>query len=147
MVKLIILCIIALPFFSISQIRGKARHLVGKWNYKEGSGFEVWSRNGDKLDGSGFRILKFGDSDRVESLNISFINGRYIYTYFPLDEKKQSKEINFISKGRKLQFLSTNLETPIKMHYRFNLRKNKLKLYVTIGEVNNRGVLTLFKEK
>ena len=62
-------------------------------------------------------------------------------------KKKQSKEINFISKGRKLQFLSTNLETPIKMHYRFNLRKNKLKLYVTIGEVNNRGVLTLFKEK
>jgi hypothetical protein len=64
-----------------------------------------------------------------------------------LDEKKQAKELYFISNGRKLQFVSTNSETPIQMHYRFNLCKNKMKLYVTVGEINNRGVLTLFKEK
>lgn len=147
MVKIISLCLFFMPFFGFSQIKGKAKHLVGKWNYKEGSGFEVWNRNGDKLDGSGYRILKFGDSVRVENLSITFVNGRYTYTYYTLDEKKQAKELYFISNGRKLQFVSTNSETPIQMHYRFNLRKNKMKLYVTVGEINNRGVLTLFKEK
>lgn len=147
MVRIIIFGFLLLPFLGISQIKGKAKHLVGKWNYKEGSGFEVWNRNGDKIDGSGYRILKFGDSVKVETLSMVFINGRYTYTYHNTDEDIKTKDINFISNGRKLQFVSTNSETPIQMHYRFNLRKNKMKLYVTVGEINNRGVLTLFKEK
>lgn len=147
MIKIISLCLFVLPFFVFSQISGKAKHLVGRWNYKEGSGYEVWNRNGDKLDGSGYRILKFGDSVKVETLSLSFVNGRYTYIYKPNGQSQQTKEIHFISNGRKLQFVSTNSDIPIQMHYRFNLRKNKMKLYVTVGEINNRGVLTLFKEK
>ena len=147
MVKIISLCLFVLPFLGFSQIKGKAKHLVGKWNYKEGSGFEVWNRNGDKLDGSGYRILKFGDSVKVETLSLTFTNGRYTYTYYTTEGSTQVKDIHFISNGRKLQFVSTNSETPIRMEYRFNLRKNKMKLFVTVGEMNNRGVLTLFKEK
>ena len=147
MIKIISLCLFVMPFFGFSQISGKAKHLVGRWNYKEGSGYEVWNRNGDKLDGAGYRILKFGDSVKVETLSLSFVNGRYTYIYKPNGQSQQTKEIHFISNGRKLQFVSTNSDMPIQMHYRFNLRKNKMKLYVTVGEINNRGVLTLFKEK
>ncbi len=147
MIKIISLCLFVLPFFGISQISGKAKHLVGRWNYKEGSGYEVWNRNGDKLDGAGYRILKFGDSVKVETLSLSFVNGRYTYIYKPKGQSQQTKEIHFISNGRKLQFVSTNSDIPIQMHYRLNLFKNKMKLYVTVGDINNRGVLTLFKEK
>lgn len=147
MVRILIFSLLLCPFFGFSQIKGKAKYLVGKWNYKEGSGFEVWNRNGEILEGSGYRILKFGDSVKVETLSLSFTNGRYIYTYHNSDESKKNKDVNFISNGRKLQFVSTNSETPIRMEYRFNLRKNKLKLFVTVGEVNNRSMLTLFKEE
>jgi len=147
MYKLVFLSFLILPFLGSSQIKGKAKHLVGRWNYKEGSGFEVWNRNGDKLDGSGYRILKFGDSVKVETLSLVFVNGRYSYTYHYTDDAIKMKDVNFISNGRKLQFVSTNSETPIQMHYRFNLTKNKIKLYVTVGEVYNRGILTLYKEK
>jgi len=147
MTKIISLCLFVLPFLGFSQISGKAKHLVGRWNYKEGSGYEVWNRNGDKLDGAGYRILKFGDSVKVEKLSLSFINGSYTYIYKPNGQSQQTKEIHFISNGRKLQFVSTNSDIPIQMHYRLGLFRNKMKLYVTVGELSNRGVLTLFKEK
>ena len=147
MAKIIFFSFLIIPFLGFSQISGKAKHLVGRWNYKEGSGFEVWNRNGDKLDGAGYRILKFGDSVKVEMLGLSFVNGRYIYIYKPNGQSQQAKEIHFISNGRKLQFVSTNSDVPIQMHYRLNLFKNKMKLYVTVGELTNRGVLTLYKEK
>ncbi len=147
MVKIIFLSFLVLPIFGFSQISGKAKHLVGKWNYKEGSGYEIWNRNGDKLYGAGYRILKFGDSVKVETLSLSFINGSYIYIYKPNGQSQQTKEIHFISNGKKLQFISTDSDIPIQMHYRLGLFKNKMKLYVTVGELTNRGVLTLFKEK
>ena len=147
MIKIIFFSFLIIPFLGFSQISGKAKHLVGKWNYKEGSGYEVWNRNGDKLDGAGYRILKFGDSVKVETLSLSFINGRYTYIYKTKGQSQQAKEIHFISNGRKLQFVSTNSDVPIQMHYRLNLFKNKMKLYVTVGELTNRGVLTLYKEK
>ena len=147
MFKSFFFCLLLFPFFGFSQIKGKAKHLVGKWNYKEGSGFEVWSRNGDNLDGSAYRILKFGDSVKVETLSLTFTSGRYTYIYQNTNDSVKIRDVNFISKVRKLQFVSTNSETPIQMHYRFNLRKNKMKLYVTVGSLSNRGVLTLYKEK
>jgi len=136
-----------LSFVCNAQIKGKARHLVGRWNYKEGSGFEDWNRNGDQLNGSGYRILKFGDSVKVETLTLKFINGYYIYTYHNTDDDVPAKDITFISKGRKMIFVSTNTETPIHLRYQLNLKKDKLKIYVTVGAMNNRGALTLFKEK
>ena len=147
MVKIIFFCLLMVPYLGMTQIKGKAKHLAGKWNYKEGSGFEVWNRTGDKLDGSGYRILKFGDSVKVETLTLTFTNGRYTYTYHNVDDDIHKKDIIFISQGRKLRFVSTNSETPIRMEYRFNLTKKKMKLYVTVGEINNRGVLTLYKER
>lgn len=147
MFKFLFFCGLLFPLFGLSQIKGKAKHLVGKWNYKEGSGFEVWSPNGDNLVGSGYRILKLGDSLKVETLSLTFTNGRYVYTYHTIEGSNQEKDIHFISKGRKLQFVSTNSETPIRMEYRFGFGRSKMKLYVTVGEINNRGVLTLFRAK
>jgi hypothetical protein len=146
MVRILLFCTLLSPFFGNAQIKGKAHKLVGTWAYREGTGYEVWQFNGDKVEGIGYRNLKFGDTVKVEKMEIKVVNGVYTYSYKKVDDFDKDKETIFMSKGKNLSFLSVNAKTPTIMKYRFAfLSKNKINLKVTVGPKYNRYILTLYR--
>ncbi len=60
--------------YSFGQLSKKAMNLVGKWEYKEGSGYEVWQYVNEELKGEAFRLNKVSDTSKVEDLHIKSVN-------------------------------------------------------------------------
>ncbi|MEN9302074.1 MAG: hypothetical protein RL264_503 [Bacteroidota bacterium] len=133
------------PFTLMGQIKGKALHLEGEWRYKEGSGKEVWYKQGDYLKGEGFRITKFGDTVKVEDLALTRVNGVMLYTYNRIEHGKKIETMTLVSKNRKLEFVSADPENPIKLTYKLSASKNKLRIYVQFNEGVKPNRLTLIR--
>lgn len=121
-------------FTSFGQIKGKALHLVGTWEYSEGSGFETWVLKGDQLIGSGYRSTKIGDSIKVEDLTISQVNKNLIYTLKtnqPTSHGDSSVIRQFVGNKRSLYFENIANEMPEFIHYSFGIfSKNKLRITI-----------------
>lgn len=143
----LLLCFSIVVLNGFSQVRGKALNLIGKWEIKGGSGYEIWSAKDDYLSGYGFRKSKFGDSSKVEVLTLKMVNGTYVYDYKRyLDGKDHSqREINFIAKGKRLTFQSSNTPEPILLTYKLNLKKKRLKITVQHGLTGKKQKMILLR--
>ncbi len=143
----LILGVIAITWSGFSQVRGKALNLIGKWEIKGGSGYEVWTAKEEYLSGSGFRKSKFGDSSKVEVLTLKMVNGTYIYDYKRyMDGRDHSQSaINFVAKGKRLTFQSSNTPEPIFLTYKINLKKTRLKITVQHGLTGKKQKMILLR--
>jgi hypothetical protein len=144
MVRILFICL-CVPFLSFGQLKGKMRHLPGVWVYKEGSGKEIWTAEKDYLVGAGYRFTKFGDSVKVEDLRIQQVNGVLTYTYTKVVQGKNKGKLVLISKGKKLDFLSTDPELPIHIVYKLSLNKKKLFIYFQPNPNTKKEKLTLHR--
>lgn len=144
-VTLSILLTVCSIFTSFGQIKGKALHLVGTWEYSEGSGFETWVLKGDQLIGSGYRSTKIGDSIKVEDLSISLVNKNMIYTLKtnqPTSQGDSSVVRQFVGNKRSLYFENIANDMPEFIQYKFGVfSKNKLR--ITIQFKSNQRVQKL----
>jgi len=134
------------PFLVFGQLKGKMRHLPGTWVYKEGSGKEVWVQEKDYVVGSGYRFTKFGDSVKVEDLRIQNVNGVMTYTYTKVVNRQNKGKLVFVSKNKKLEFVSTEPEMPIQIAYKFSLNKRKLFIIFQTNPSTKKEKLTLFRQ-
>jgi hypothetical protein len=131
-----ILVFLLISHHSMSQIKGKARHLDGVWRYEGGSGYEIWSmnNNGQELVGSGYRLSKFGDTIRVEDLRISRVSGNNVYSLTTRQRSENGEVVNkyvFVAKGKRLDFANTENSMPNGIHYRFGLfSKKRMKIII-----------------
>lgn len=125
----------SVPCFS--QLKGKANKLVGKWEYRQGSGFEVWSKvNDNELKGAGYRWNKLNDSIQVEDLNLKLVNGRLVYTLGTTLADSVPVQYNrmYIGDRRKLLFQNTTYDEPHAIRYRFGIfSPNRLKIIIYSG--------------
>lgn len=146
--KILILCFVmfsALP--SIAQIGGRAEKLIGKWEFKEGSGFETWKADGDELVGQAFRKNKVGDTSKVEEVNLTRVNKNMILTmntYNIVEDSAIVTTYRFVGGKRKLSFVNIDANTPYSIDYKFGfLNRNKLFIKIKYG-INEKGTkLTL----
>jgi hypothetical protein len=127
---------LSLSFSGFSQTKGKAKHLIGVWEYSAGSGYEIWTDAGTHLIGQGFRSNKFGDSILVEEIRLELINKTLIYKMetqnFISGDLNIIKRYTFISTRKKLDFVNTTNEMPYELIYKFgffNKKKLRIEIY------------------
>lgn len=126
--------LIGFSFLGSAQIKGKAKNLVGTWQYESGGGYEVWKMEGEYLIGYGYRTSKSGDTVKVEDLKISRVNKNLVYTLLTRQNTETGiKENNykFIGNRNKLYFENVEDEIPASVKYTFGLfSKQKLKIVI-----------------
>ena len=136
---------LALPSFA--QIGGRAEKLIGKWEFKEGSGFETWRAEGDELVGKAYRKGKVGDTTKVEEVNLKRVNKNLIYTLNTYNIVQDSVIVNtyrFVGGKRKLSFVNIDSNTPYSIDYKFGfLNRNKLFIKIKYGINDKATKLTL----
>ena len=119
---------------AFGQLPSKVEKLEGKWRFKEGSGYEVWEVKGDKIVGHAFRVLKTGDTSRVEDFFIARVNKTLVYnlrTYTNINGQLVTKERDFYSSKRKMKFVSLTEDLPYSIEFKFGFfNRNKLKILV-----------------
>ena len=76
----ILIAFVSTSLFSFSQLNGKLKKMVGEWEYRNGSGIEVWKQDKDQLHGYEYRISKIGDTIKVEEMIIRSVNNNLIYS-------------------------------------------------------------------
>lgn len=153
--RLSVLFIVAFIFnsgLSFGQLPSKVQKLEGKWEFKEGSGYEVWEMNDQKLIGHAFRITKFGDTSKVEDIVINKVNNRLTYsltTYNVIRDSLVTMQRAFIGGKRKMEFINLTENAPYSIGYKFGfLNKSKLKVIVqnTISDEPFKFTLLRIKE-
>lgn len=120
-----------------AQIGNRGDKLVGKWEYKEGSGFETWEKSGEELIGHAFRINKMGDTTKVEDLNIKRVNKNLVHilsTYNIVADSAIVTTYRFVGGKRKLSFVNIDSNTPYSIDYKLGcLNRNKLSIKIKYG--------------
>jgi hypothetical protein len=116
------------------QINGKAKHLVGTWEYESGGGVEVWKLEGDQLIGYGYRTSKTGDTVKVEDLKISKVNKNLVYSLSTKQQTETGIKVNnykFVGNKNRLYFENIDDEIPASFKYSFGLfSRSKLKIVI-----------------
>lgn len=143
---------LSLSFSGFSQFKGKAKHLIGVWEYSAGSGYEIWTDAGTHLIGQGFRSNKLGDSILVEEIRLEQINKTLIYTMetqnFNPGDSNEVKKYTFVSTHKKLDFVNTANEMPYELIYKFGFfSKKKLKIEIYHSKTAKPIVLRLRKKQ
>ncbi len=145
---ILFLAIIFLSCSAYGQLKGKAKHLPGKWIYEQGSGYEVWQMNGNGLSGAGYRTNKVGDTVLVETLGIKEVNGQLFYTLetgvSPYGNSPFYKKHQFISKRRKLDFVNIENTLPYEIEYKFgffNKKKLVIRIYMNVNVKRTKLIL------
>ena len=133
------LLVLITHFYVYAQLPNRVKKLEGLWEYKEGSGYERWTLNGDVMQGESFRVNKLGDTTVAERFEIKSINNRLVLNlkaYHMVGDSTVVKEKTLIGKKRKMAFTSTSRgglrSLQIKLGFFF---KNRLKL-----QIYNRGL-------
>lgn len=114
-----------------AQLTNKMEKLAGKWKYKEGSGFEVWTINGNELSGQAYRInVKALDSVKVEDIRMARINKNMVYTMETYKYEKDTvltQKFQFVGNRRSFKFYNVNQGAPYRIEYKFGFfNRNKL---------------------
>lgn len=147
--------VIVFVFFSaglFAQMTRKMEKLVGKWSYKEGSGYEMWSKNGDALSGQAYRInVKASDSIRAEDLRIARVNKNMVYvmeTYNYENDTITKRPFQFIGNNKSFKFYNVNEGSPYRIEYKFGFfNRNKLIIKIQYVSTDKKPLkLVLFRE-
>lgn len=138
---------------TFAQLTNKMEKLAGKWKYKEGSGFEIWSVNGNELLGKAYRVnVKALDSVKVEDIRIARVNKNMVYTmqtYKYAKDTVLTQSFQFVANKRSFKFYNVNEGAPYRIEYRFGfLNRNKLKIKIQYISTDKKPLkLVLFKMK
>ncbi len=147
--NLIFFIALLLTFSSNAQFSGRAEHLPGIWKYKAGTGYEIWSLNGDVMEGQGYRVNKNGDSVLIEQFFINNVNDQLtLRLETPRStDTTQTKSNRFISKKkRKLDFKNIDTTKPHRIKIKFGFfSKSKMKIYLYYDEIPKPNKLILYK--
>ena len=133
---------------TFSQLPKKVNGLVGTWEFKNRSGFEVWSKEGVSLIGHEYRLNKIGDTIKVAEMMLEKVNKVLLYTFITkLNESDQDKEkVIFIGGKRKMQFYNRLSNIPYRIDYTFGfLNRKKLKIRLYYGPEDKPTKLVLEK--
>lgn len=133
-----------------SQVPSKTEKLVGTWDYKEGSGYEIWKMSGDKLLGEAYRVnKKTQDTSKVEEMSIRKPAKNLLYsteTYSVVNNQLVTREQNYIANGRKMKFFNLQNRPPYAVEYKFGwFSKKKMKVFIYHGPHDKPLKLTLYK--
>lgn len=149
--KIISIGFLFLSFGLSAQIKGKADRLEGTWEYKQGSGYEIWERKDGQLQASGYRLNKLGDTTKVETATLRYVNKRLIYkltTFNISGDSIQRSTYSFLGGRRKMKFENIDSETPFSIHYKLgSIRRNHLKIIIRISAESKPVKLHLRKVK
>ncbi|NRA11493.1 MAG: hypothetical protein HRT57_06035 [Crocinitomicaceae bacterium] len=119
---------------SFGQLPSNFKKLEGTWKYKEGSGYEVWGIQGNRLIGFTYRITKMGDTTKVEDMSLGKFNNTSVYsftTYNIVNDSLITKHHVLVGRKRKMIFTKMFQEVGYSIQYKFGfLNKNKLKVIV-----------------
>lgn len=116
-----------------AQLPNKAKKLVGKWEYKKGSGSEEFSLHGESLKGTASLVDKYGVEVPVEHMKINMVNGNLVYCAKKMraDSSLNIDEHKFVAKGKRLKFYNTEEEFVKALKYRLRwFNKNKMVLVI-----------------
>jgi len=132
----IVFCVMGLAAFA--QLPNKVEKLAGSWEYKLGSGYEVFTVKDDELIGVGFRInLKSNDTSQVETIRMRMVNKNLVYsmtTYNVVQDSVVASTHQFIGSGKRMKFQNISALTPYQVKYSFGfLNRNKLRICVYHG--------------
>lgn len=139
--------VIALVYFFISftmisygQMTHKMNKMVGEWEYKNGSGIELWKAEQGNLHGYEYRVSKIGDTVKVEEMIIHTVNNNMIYiieAHFRnthSDSIKHHDNMKFIADKRTMKFYNIDESAPYSIHYSFGfLNRKKIKVKIQSG--------------
>lgn len=135
-----------------AQMTNRMEKLVGKWVYKEGSGFEVWRKNGQELSGEAYRInVKAKDSVKAEDIRIARINKNVVYTmetYNYQNDTVTKQPFQFVGNKRSFKFYNVNQGAPYRIEYKFGfLNRNKLTIKIQYVSTDKKPLkLILYRE-
>lgn len=150
-VKIISIGFLLISFGLSAQIRGNANRLTGTWEYKQGSGFEIWNSKDGQLEASGYRLNKLGDTTKVETATLRYVNKRLIYKLTTLNisgDSIQHVTYSFLGGKRKMKFENIDSDTPYTIQYKLGIfRRNHLKIIIRITEETKPVKLHLKKVK
>lgn len=148
---LIILIAILCSTGAFAQLPKKVKKLEGTWSYKEGSGYEKWSMNGDIMNGESFRINKLGDTIIAERFVMKVVNKRLVLhmdAYRMQGDSVHIESRDLIGEKRKMLFTNLNgvkLET---LEYKTAfLSKRKLYIILTSPTTDKARKLTLYRQE
>lgn len=146
---LLICSIIAIP--SLGQLSGKVLKLEGKWQYKEGSGFEIWNLHDGALHGKTYRVTRAGDTISVEEMSIKKVNKTLVHqlaTFNFTGDTTFVSNYHFIGERKKLRFVNIESNTPYLIEYKFGfLNRNKLYIRLQFGINDKQTELVLNRIK
>lgn len=120
---------------ALAQLPGKVEKMEGLWRYRQGSGFERWSLNGDVMVGESFRINKLGDTLITERFEIRSVNNRLVLNlkaYHMVGDSIAEKSRSLIGKKRKMDFAAIDGVTLESLFYKPAFLSRK-KMYLYIG--------------
>lgn len=130
-----------------AQIPGKLNRLQGTWEFKNGSGFEIWVQNKDSLCGSSFRITTGGDTVKVEEMVIYKQEDGLIHEFNALHTGNASRSI-YDAELNKTRFVNRSDEAPHAIRYRFPLfQRRKLQILIYYGVKGKASKLNLSRQK
>ena len=152
MFRLSFFLLFIISFNSYGQLPNKVKKIVGTWEYKKGSGFEVWKEKENQLIGNEYRVNKIGDTLNVEEMTIKLINNNLVYTIVEhenlIDSTVHHQQMIFLGGKRKMNFINMDANTPYSISYSFGfLRKNKLKIKIRYGQADKPVKLDLVRIK
>ena len=152
MKNFLLLVFVGVTFLSIGQLNGKLKKMVGSWEYRSGSGIEVWKEENSGLYGYEYRISKTGDTVIVEEMVIRSINKNLTYSikehHHNTSSNKFHKSMSFIADKRKMRFYNIDENTPYFIQYSIGLlTKNKLKVKIKSGQNDKPVKLILLRIK
>ncbi len=150
--RLLFLFILFSSSFSFGQLPKNVLGLVGEWNYKKGSGLEVWEKVGSELKGKEIRINKLGDSIVVERMTIRFVNNQLSYLVEVHDDEVDSliyHEANhFVSRNKRMKFLNIDSNVPVSIEYKFGfINRNKVKIKIQFSRNDKAVKLLMYRSK
>ncbi len=137
-----------------AQLPNRAKKLVGTWEYKFNSGFEVMELKDDEIVGLGYRInQKTGDTSRVETIRINKVNKTMVYSmtnYKVVKDSVVATTQKMVGSGNRLKFQNITSLSPHAIKYSFGfLNRNKLfvRVYYQVDAKPVKLVLTRKKEE
>ncbi len=151
--RLLTILFIAVAGLAFGQLPNKVKALEGAWEYKNGSGFEIWRINGDILEGESYRYTRLRDSIHGEDMTIKTVNNVLVHSIqqYSIDADSSdiaTKKMIFIGGKRKMKFINSEARVPYSITYRFGfLNRKKLKVFIQHGSESKKTKIVLEKVK
>ena len=131
-----------------AQLPSKVEKLVGKWEYKRGSGTEEFKISGDTLVGTAALLDKYGVETPVEEMTIKMVNGNLIYSSTKIvhDTTLPLMRHVFVSKGKRLKFYNTEDDLIVAIKYKVRFWNPKKMVLVLYSSNDEKRKLKLIKQ-